>query len=237
VPSLALERIARTAYELRAPIIRIPNGVDVRKFKPANGTELRARLGLSPADFVIGCVAHLRAEKGHLRLLRAVQAAAIPNGVLILLGDGPMRPLLEKTTAELGLQRRVLFLGSLESVADYYAAMDVFALASDTEQMPMSLLEAMACGLPAVCTDVGDCREMLGPQLRPTVFAVGDIAGFSNALGAFSADKVLRSTTGQMNRDRAVKEYDSELMFERYRELYLRTIRAGAKQNTASGSR
>lgn len=224
VPSRSLERTVETAFHLRTPVIRIPNGVDIRKLKPADGGGMRQRLGFQSEDFVIGCVGHLRAEKGHSRLFRAFVSAEIPNGKLLLVGDGPMRSALEKAAMDMGIAARVVFAGSVDNVAAYYPAMDLFALASDTEQMPMALLEAMSCGLPAVCTDVGDCREIVGTQLVPAVVAVDDIAGYAAALRTFSCDEHLRRETGTRNRRRCVEEYDSELMLARYQELYIRTI-------------
>jgi len=159
-----------------------------------------------------------------LRLLKAFQEADVPNSRLLLLGEGPMRPVLEKTSMDMGLRSRVVFAGSVDDVASYYAVMDVFALASDTEQMPMGLLEAMACGLPVVCTDVGDCRDIVGDQLVPAIFALEDVAGFAETLRIFSRDRNLRIETGKRNRRRCVEDYDSEQMLARYRELYLRII-------------
>ncbi len=225
VPSRSLERTVETEFHLRTPVIRIPNGVDIRQLEPADGGAMRRRLGFQPEDFVIGCVGHLRAEKGHLRLFRALLAAEIPNGKLLLIGDGPMRSIIEKAASDMGIASRVVFTGSIDNVAAYYPAMDLFALASDTEQMPMALLEAMSCGLPAVCTDVGDCREIVGTQLVPAVVAVDDTTGYAAALRTFSSDEHLRRETGMRNRRRCVEEYDSELMLARYRELYIRTIR------------
>jgi L-malate glycosyltransferase len=227
VPSRSLERAAESAFRLRMTVTRIPNGVDSRKLQPADGGAMRRRLGFHPADFVIGCIGHLRVEKGHLRLFRILLAADIPNSKLLLVGDGPMRPVLEKAAADMGLASRVVFAGTVDNVAEYYPAMDLFALASDTEQMPMALLEAMCCELPVVCTDVGDCREIAGPQIIPAIFAVDDISGYAAALRTFSSDPHLRRETGVQNRRRCMEEYDSDVMLARYRDLYLRTIRDG----------
>lgn len=226
VPSQLLERTAQSLFRLRTPVIRITNGVDTRKLKPADGSAMRQQLGFGPEDFVIGCVGHFRAEKGHVRLFKAILAAEIPNCKLLLVGDGPLRPMLEKAAADMGIASRVVFAGTVDNVAAHYSAMDLFALASDTEQMPMSLLEAMSCGLPAVCTDVGDCREILGTQLVPAVFALEDINGYAAALRIFRDDEKLRRETGIRNRLRCAEEYDSDRMFSRYRDLYIRAIRA-----------
>ncbi len=233
VPSRALEHIAKSQFGLRAPVIRIPNGVDVRKLKPADGAAMRRQLGLKPSEFVIGCVGHLRAEKGHMRLFEAFRLAAIPDSRLLLLGDGPMRPALERAIAEMGIASRVLFAGTVDDVAPWYAAMDLFALPSDTEQMPMALLEAMSCGLPAVSTDVGDCREILGVQPVPAVFALGDTAGLTDAIRTFSRDAQLCREAGARNRRRCITEYDSEQMLARYLELYNRTISGSSRPGPA----
>ena len=84
---------------------------------------------------------------------------------------------LEILSRSLGVEKDVIFTGLLEDVAACYTALDVFVLSSLTEQMPMSLLEAMACGLPAICTDVGDCAEVLGNPGLPAVVPSGDVAG------------------------------------------------------------
>jgi glycosyltransferase involved in cell wall biosynthesis len=232
VPSRALEQIAVTGFGLRAPVIRIPNGVDVRVFQPSDGSVMRSQLGLERSAFVVGCVGHLRAEKGHLRLLNAFHAAAIPNSRLLIVGEGAMRSVIERRINDLGIGNQVIFAGRIDDVRPWYAAMDVFALPSDTEQMPMALLEAMACGLPAVCTDVGDCREIIGAQLLPAIFHTDDIGGFAEALRAFSRDERLRSETGTRNRRRCIDEYDSKEMIARYRELYNRTISAARRTQT-----
>jgi len=81
-----------------------------------------------------------------------------------------------------------------------------------------------------VCTDVGDCREIAGPQIIPAIFAVDDISGYAAALRTFSSDEQLRRETGAQNRRRCMEEHDSDLMLARYRDLYLRTIRDGQRR-------
>ena len=161
LPSRNLQRIATTIWRLPPARVRyIPNGIDLERFAAAR---TRRRAANTPP--VIGTVAALRAEKNLARLLRAFAAVDQPAR-LVIVGDGPERPALEAWRASLGLAERVEFAGHIDDPAPIYAGFDVFALSSDTEQMPLSVIEAMAAGLPVATTDVGDVRAMLAARTR-----------------------------------------------------------------------
>jgi glycosyltransferase involved in cell wall biosynthesis len=98
--------------------------------------------------------------------------------------------------------------------------MDVFAMSSATEQMPVALVEAMACALPAVCTDVGDCAEMLGTRDWPFIVPPGDLEQMTRALQRLVSDAGVRAETGAANRVRCVERYSRDFMIQRYREMY-----------------
>ena len=123
---------------------------------------------------VIGTVAALREEKNISRLMHAF--AMLPAGRLVIVGDGPQRPALEALAASLGVAERVCFAGHHLDTAAFYAQFDIFALSSDTEQMPLSVIEAMASGLPVVSTDVGDVRLMVASENIPFVTGLDDAA-------------------------------------------------------------
>lgn len=218
LPSTRLLQLAREEWGLPAAALRyIPNGVDLMRFRP----------GGPPAPFdipgegpIIGTVAALRPEKALDRLLRAC-ALLMRSGVafrLAVVGDGPQRGALESLAAELGLAGRVRFLGAIPDPAAAYRAFDLFALSSSTEQMPFSLLEAMASGLAVVSTDVGDVRAMLAPENLAHVSAQSDVA-FAAALHPLLGDADLRAALGEANRARAVREFDQEAMFQSYAAL------------------
>ncbi len=103
--------------------------------------------------------------------------------------------------------------------APYYGVLDLFAMSSDTEQMPIALLEAMASGLPALCTDVGDSAEILNagaPEIAPR----GDDAAWVTALRTLENDSALRQAAGQRNRERVERCYSLDLMIQNYYDLY-----------------
>jgi glycosyltransferase involved in cell wall biosynthesis len=213
VPSVLLEHLAREVWRLpSARLRRIPNGVDLSRF-----TTVRA-----PRDgpVVIGTVAALRAEKNIARLIRAL--ARLPAGAparLVIVGDGPERVALEALATAEGVGRQVEFAGHCADPAPLYAGFDIFALSSDTEQMPLSVLEAMASGLPVAATDVGDIADMLDATNRPYVVAREDGA-LADALARLAVRGDLRAALGAANRARAESVFAEAEMVAAWRGLF-----------------
>jgi glycosyltransferase involved in cell wall biosynthesis len=149
VPSRLLHRIATEQWRLAPRRLHfIPNGVDTARFASASAADLPG----IPADaLVIGSVGALRPEKNYARLLRAVASLA-GEPFLVLVGDGSERGALETLARSLGIAERVHFAGRVDAPEALLARFDIFALSSDTEQMPISLIEAMAAGRPVVAT-------------------------------------------------------------------------------------
>ena len=112
-----------------------------------------------------------------------------------------------------------VFDGTTEQPELVIGLIDVFAISSDSEQMPNSLLQAMASGRPIVATDVGDVADMVAPANRPFVVAKADEAAFSRALLTLAQQPELRECLGTMNRVRAQNIYPEEKMFAAYRRL------------------
>ena len=219
VPSRTLLRLATEAWRLPPGRVHyIPNGIDLAPLAAA-----------APATFpgeglVIGTVAALRPEKNLARLLHACAAAAARVPLrLVIVGDGPERAALEALAGTLGLAARTIFTGHAPDPAAYYRGLDLFALSSDTEQMPLSVIEAMAAGLPVVATDVGDVRAMLAPANAPFVVA-RDPAPLAGAIVALAADRAARAALGAANRARAVAEFDQRTMFAAYAALFTAVI-------------
>lgn len=205
VPSERLKTIALDLWRLRPERVRlIPNGIRLDRFAPGKG---------GGETLVVGTVGSLRAVKNHARLLEAV--ARVPDVHLLLVGDGEERPALDRRAAAPDLAGRVRFAGYQESPAPFYQAMDIFALSSDSEQMPLALLEAMASSLPAVSTDVGDVRAMLPPEQAP--FLGTDLAG---SIAELARSPDLRRQLGHLNRKRVEERYSFGALCAAYRELY-----------------
>lgn len=227
VPSATLEALALRHWGVRPGQVRhIPNGIDLdlmaRRAATAHPPFTRR-----PDAFVVGTVAPLRPEKSLDRLLRAFAAAAAedPRWRLVLAGDGPERARLEGIAHQLAIRDRVTFLGSLDEPAPALALFDVFALTSETEQMPYSVLEAMALAKPVVATDVGDVAAMVAPENRPMVRAVQDEAGLAQSLRRLADDPGLRGSLGEANRRRCGEAYGEQRMCAAFRTLYAQALR------------
>jgi glycosyltransferase involved in cell wall biosynthesis len=230
-PSKALVGIARRLWFLPARKVRyLPNGVDERRFAPPArqvAEEARRRLGCAEGEVVIGTVGHLRAEKNQARLIRAFAVVAARRPVKLLIGGGgPLKEQLTALSLELGVRDRVIFSGLMTDPVPCYHAMDVFALSSDTEQMPLALLEAMSVGLPLVSTDVGDVRTMVSAPNRRCVVPAADEQAYAQALDRLAADGAERSFLGRSNREKCQREYGITVMVEAYCRLYREVLKS-----------
>ncbi|VAW02776.1 Glycosyl transferase, group 1, partial [hydrothermal vent metagenome] len=166
VPSERLEKIAKSVWKQpESKVQRIPNGIDVKRFekKPQRG----AMPGFIKRDgeIIVGTLAGLRTIKNLPRLVRACSAAG-DNVRLIIVGEGPEKAAIEAEAQKCGMADRLLLPGFLNDPARYVGLFDIFALSSDSEQFPISLIEAMAAGLPVAATDVGDIMPMVSQPNR-----------------------------------------------------------------------
>lgn len=198
VPSRTLQRIATDAWGLdRRRVHYIPNGVAplaVGPPPPPLGVDLPANV---PRIVWAGA---LRREKNPLRLLRAF-ASMKHRAVLLVIGDGPERASVLAEADRLGVASRIRLLGNRTDARRIIAQSDVLVLSSDTEQMPLVVLEAMDAGLPIAATDVGDIHDMVAEENRRFVVPPDD-AALGRALDALVSDAALRSRIGRANRTR-----------------------------------
>ena len=220
VPSQRLENIARTAWKQpSARITRIPNGIEVACYAQMPEPNSIPGFTRAPDDVVVGTLAGLRGVKNLPRLVRAV-AAQPPHVKLVIVGEGPERETIVAEAARLGIGDRLLLPGFLAAPHRYIGHFDIFALSSDSEQFPISLIEAMAAGLPVVSTDVGDVSAMVAPENQPLIVPVSDEPAFTAALGTLVQDGSKRQRIGTANRNAARRDYDEAAMISRYARLY-----------------
>ena len=231
VPSQNLERIASERWKLAAEKVRyIPNGIRLERFTPHDGNPgLRQTLGIPRAAPVIGYVGHLRPEKNPARLVQAVAQIEHELGLhLLVLGDGPERAeIVRIATSTPALHARVHLVGHQSDPLPYYRAMDVFALSSNTEQMPVALLEAMASSLPVVATDVGDVRAILPEAQGQYVLPLEGLETaepLAQKLVELARDGAKRATLGAANRKRVEERFAFETMLAAYREEFERAL-------------
>ncbi len=225
VVSRTLEQLALKSFRIQRKRVRfIQTGVDTQRFCPRRNGELRQQLNIPKNRIVFGYVGGLRPEKNLPLLIGAFAKAEIADSHLLLLGEGALRPELQAMAEQLGIAARVSFVGAVQDTAPHYNAMDVFVMSSATEQTPNALLEAMASGLPAVCTDVGDTFHMLGSSSRDLIAPSGNSDAYVRALKEIAGSKELRMALGDANRKRCVSVYSRERMVQEYREAYLSVL-------------
>ncbi|MEA3000804.1 MAG: L-malate glycosyltransferase [Sphingomonadales bacterium] len=230
VPSKRLEEIALKHWKQSlSRLVRIPNGIPVERYSGPPGPETIPGLAKAPGEIVVGTVAGLRAVKNLPRLVRAFAAMTVPQARLAIVGSGPESERIAAEARRLGVADRVHLPGFLADPARYIGLFDVFALSSDSEQFPISLIEAMAAGLPVVATDVGDVADMVSADNLPLIVHREDEAAFAAALDSLAERGDLRHAIGRANREKAKADYDEARMIARYAALYGEAIgRPGA---------
>ncbi len=219
VPSLTLRDIAQRTWRL-APdrVHHIPNGIEPGRH-PATSLEALAP-GLPEGLPRVVWTGALRPEKNPLRLLRAF-AAVRDRAVLVVIGEGPEREAMEHEARRRGLGTSLRMLGHRTDARDIIAQCQILVLSSDTEQMPISVMEAMDAGLAVVATDVGDVARMVASENRPYITPPDD-ARLAGALRRLLDDEALRARLGRANQERLRTAYPMEAMVEAYRALLIR---------------
>ena len=228
VPSQRLERIAIDTWR-RPPgqVVRIPNGIPLARYGRPPEPGAIPGFQRQPGEIVIGTVAGLRAVKNLPRLVRLFARGLGERGRLVIVGEGPERAAIETIARELGVAERVHLPGFLPDPARYLGHFDAFALTSDSEQFPISLVEAMAAGLFCIATDVGDVAAMLPPGnvIADPADEQCLLAGF--ALLTDSPEQVAK--VGAANQAHARTNFAESDMISRYASLYGEAIgRPGA---------
>jgi glycosyltransferase involved in cell wall biosynthesis len=199
----------------------IYNGADMQRFRPAEPERRAGKAALI-------CVARLSPEKRHDVLLAAIRRL-LDSGLelqLTVAGDGPMRPALEKQIAELRLEGAVRLLGMRDDVAELLREAEIFVMPSETEGMPITVIEAMACALPIVATAVGGFLELVKDGENGFLVPVGDADALAQALARLIKDRELLRRIGAANRRVAMEKFDIADTVRNYEELYLRLLTA-----------
>jgi len=218
----------------------IYNGVDTQRFAPCGETRIamRRELGLPEESFVVGTVGRLVPIKDHQTLLKAA-ALLSGSGIdvrVLLVGSGPQREKLQSRAID-ALEGRVCFAGDSNRVPEMLNAMDVFVLPSLGEGMSNTLLEAMACGLPVLATNVGGNPELIENNVNGCLFTPGDAEWLASKLKFLTRDPSLVHQLGTSARRRTIETFSLSRMLETYRSFYLDLVArrrvAAARTDTA----
>jgi glycosyltransferase involved in cell wall biosynthesis len=226
---VAVGRSVKTALVenegIAAPRIEvIPNGIDTDRFASSSAlrAEVRAELGIAPNDFLVLMVARLDPIKDHATAIRAcARAAAAVSGLrLVLVGDGPERPAIESLIRAENLGNRVRLLGTRNDVPRLLTGADTLLLTSVSEGIPLTVIEAMATGVPVVSTNVGSVADVVTHWGSGLLAPARDEATLALHLMTLGGTPLLRIAMGDRGRARAVAEFSETVMADRYADLF-----------------
>lgn len=218
VPSETLEAIALEVWDQPLGRVKhIANGIDTKAFARKPRPDALRGMIKRKGEFWVGTVAGLRKVKNLPRLV-SVFAKLPDEWHLVIVGDGPEREAIRAAAEHHDIGHRVHLPGFVADPARYVGLFDIFAISSDSEQAPLSLIEAMAAGLPVAAMDVGDVAQMVAEPNRRFVHPSAE--KLSEGLRALAANADLRSELGRANREKARDRFDEKPMIAAYRRLY-----------------
>ncbi len=230
---ITCENLRHAPLARRSRIVRVYNGAAAIGNGAAavgNGAAAVERVAVetgTEAEFRLLFVGRLAAVKDLPTLIRAVALAAprVPGLALSVVGDGPARAELEQLTRSLGVADRISFFGQQLDTQKFFCAADALAMSSTSEGLPMSLLQAMSIGLPAVLTDVGGMREVLGLSGGGQLAPVGNAEAMAEAIVRLATEEALREECSR----RALAAYRAEFTLEQMNAAYMRLYRSGRR--------
>lgn len=225
------EHLVRDLGLAREKIRLVYNGIDADRFAAcvslSDGIkkENKKTLGLQPWP-VAGIVARLSDVKGHQYLIEAMSTVVknIPSSQLLIVGEGKMGQRLKKLTSDRGMSKSVIFVPSVPDTRTVLSAMDVFVMPSLKEGLGLSLMEAMACGLPVIGSDIGGIRNLIRNKENGLLVPPGDSPALAAAILELLTDRPKAAMLGNNAKDFIKREFSLEKMAEQTEAVYRECI-------------
>ena len=223
-PSSWTERLARESPLLgRFPVSRIPNGIDTGVFRPREQASARASLGIDARARVIAFVAHgldANARKGSEDAIKALSGLSIDDGVVLLAGAGG-----ESWQGRVPFRlKRLGFVTDDETLANVYSSADVLLAPSRVENLPNTVLEALACGLPVVASEAGGMRDAVRHMTTGWLARAGETDALTEGLRRLLEDGDLRTAMSREARRLAETEFSRDGEIAAFEALYRRIL-------------
>src|SRR5262245_20852010 len=207
----------------------IYNGIDLGASPAARGSnvELLESAGIPRGTKVVGAVGNLYPVKGHLDLIRATPTILkhCPTANVVILGRGALHDALVAEAEALGIRHRIHLLGYRDDVGEWLRTMDVFTMPSHSEGLPLSLLEAMAAGVPPVVTQVGGMPEVVQQGETGFIVPPGDVAALADRISFLLGNPTFATKIGAAARHRILDQFTVDRMAAEYRAVYTRVAR------------
>jgi len=206
-------------------IVVIHNGIDINKFQIPNSKfqmKIKKSLGLDEGP-VVGIVARLSDVKGHIYLIEAMKIVleSIPNARLLIVGDGSMKEELINHIKGLGIKENVFFMLEVYDTKDVLSAMDLFVMPSLKEGLGLALMEAMACGLAVIGSDVGGIKSLIQDRHNGLLVRPKDTEQLSQGILELLKDEGKRKYLGQNAKNFICQKFSLEKMIQGTEEVYL----------------
>jgi len=196
-------------------------GVDVEKYGSVvvDRKAKRKELGLAEDDFVLVSTGELNDNKNHKTVIQAVHRLNNPSVKYLICGEGPLKNELLNLVQELGLEHQVMLLGYRTDIIEINHIADVFVFPSFREGLSVALMEAMACGLPVVCSDIRGNRDLIEDGKGGFLVEPKDVAGFAQSIKSLSENSALSKRMGQHNVVR-VRDFDTSIVLRHMKDIY-----------------
>ena len=199
----------------------VPSGVDTQRFHPGDKQTARAHCGLSADDFWLGVVSHLRPNKGHSVLLRALAKIDNPHIRLAIVGEGPHMATLEQEIIDLGLEQRVLMAGHQREPERWFPAFDIALSPShDMEGVPQGVLQSLASRIATIATDAGGTGDAVINGKTGLLIAQRDENALQDAIVKLYDDDALRETLAQQGYDYLNSHFTRECMLDAMEQVF-----------------
>jgi glycosyltransferase involved in cell wall biosynthesis len=212
-------------------LLVVPNGIELGRFRPdaADRVAVRAELGIPAPAWVVGTVGRIDRSKNQALLVRAAAPLLAEEARLVIIGDGPLAGEVAEQVRSSPAARFIHLLGSRMDVPRLLPALDVFALSSRNEGLPLVVPEAMACGLPVISTAVGGIPEVIDEGSTGHLVPPADEAALRRRLAGLMSDRPLAASMGRRAREVALSRYSAERMHDDYMRLYARARARAAR--------
>jgi len=219
--------LARETHEkfcTDCPAEVIHNFVDLERFNPSRfDAELRRKYAC-PDEFLVGHLSNFRWVKRPQDVIKTFHHIARHHSAkLLMIGDGPDRETAERLADERGLKDRVIFVGSDQDVEDLLPLLDLFLLPSEQESFGLAALEAMACGVPVIASNVGGLPELITHNVSGYLFPMGEYDAMGDAAETLLRDKEVHKRLSVGARKRA-EQFSQSKIIDRYENLYRRVL-------------
>ncbi len=221
--SKQIEDYYRNVLKLKRDKIHfITNGIDSGLYEKGNGNDVRQELGLDHGEKILGMVANLRPEKNHKMLISAFSKVAkgLKNVRLILVGLDCMGGEIQRFAAKSGVAEKILFLGQRGDVPKLLKIFDLFCLPSLYEGMPLTVLEAMASGIPVIGSDVLGINEVIKNNVNGLLFPINDEERLAELIKTLLVDDDLRNRLGESGKSFVEQNYCLDEKVKRYDQLF-----------------